>query len=221
MKRREDPRLLTGHGQYVDDIVLPGHAALHVRAQRRGARAASCASTSRPPRALDGVTAVLTATDLNPHAGSMQPTMMLTTPGAPLRPLADGDVRFVGEPIVLIVAGSRYLAEDAAELVEVEIESEPAVIDVEHALDDGVPVVHPELGTNLGAEMEFPVAPELAGAAFEETNVVRRTFRQQRHTPGPDGDAGDRRLVRAGRRRAARVDEHARTRTRRSRRSRA
>ena len=114
----------------------------------------------------------------------MQPTMMLTTPGAPLRPLADGDVRFVGEPIVLIVAESRYLAEDAAELVEVDIDDEPAVTDMEHALDEGVPIVHPELGTNLGAEMEFPISPELE-ALLQGEHVVRRTFRQQRHTPVP------------------------------------
>ena len=183
VKRREDPRLLTGHGQYVDDVMLPGM--LHCTFVRSDvARGRIVRVDTEAARALGGVIAVLAASELNPHAGSMQPTMMLTTPGAPLRPLAAGDVRFVGEPIVLIVAESRYIAEDAAELVEVEIDAEPAVVDFEHALDDGAPIVHPELGTNLGAEMAFPVAPELE-AVLQGDHVVRRTFRQQRHTPVP------------------------------------
>ena len=183
VKRREDPRLLTGHGRYVDDIVLPGM--LHCTFVRSDmARGRIVRVDTEAARALDGVIAVLTAADLNPFAGSMQPTMMLTTPGAPLRPLADDDVRFVGEPIVLIVAESRYLAEDAAELVEVDIDGEAAVIDVEHALDDGTPIVHPELGTNLGMEMAFPVGPELE-ALLQGDTAVHRTFRQQRHTPVP------------------------------------
>jgi carbon-monoxide dehydrogenase large subunit len=183
VKRREDPRLLTGHGRYVDDVVLPGM--LHCTFVRSDvARGRIVRVDTEAAAALEGVTTVLTARDLNPHAGVMQPTLLLTTPGAPLRPLADGDVRFVGEPIVLIVAVNRYVAEDAADLVEIEIDSDPAVIDVEHALDDGVPIVHPELGTNLGAEMAFPIAPELE-AVLEGQNVVRRTFRQHRHTPVP------------------------------------
>jgi carbon-monoxide dehydrogenase large subunit len=183
VKRREDPRLLTGHGRYVDDIVLPGM--LHCTFVRSdAARGRITRIDVTEARALDGVAAVLTAADLNADAGEMQPTMLLGMPGAPLRPLADGDVRFVGEPIVLIIAESRYVAEDAAELVEIDIEVEPAVIDLEHALDAGVPLVHPELGTNLGAEMEFPVAPELQ-ALLDGAGAVKRTFRQQRHNPVP------------------------------------
>jgi carbon-monoxide dehydrogenase large subunit len=183
VRRREDPRLLTGHGAYVDDVVLPGM--LHCTFVRSDvARGRIVRVDTAAAAALEGVTAVLTAADLNPHAGAMQPTLLLTTPGAPLRPLADGDVRFVGEPIVLIVASSRYVAEDAADLVEVDIDGEPAVIDVEFALDEGIPIVHPELGTNLGAEMVFPISPELE-AALAGDRVVRRTFRQHRHTPVP------------------------------------
>ncbi len=183
VKRREDPRLLTGHGHYVDDIVLPGM--VHCTFVRSDvARGRIVRVDVEEARAVDGVIAVLTAADLNPHAGSMQPTLLLDMPGAPLRPLADGDVRFVGEPIVLIVAESRYLAEDAAELVEIDIDVDPAVVDVEHALDDGVPFVHPELGSNLAAEMEFPIGPELQ-ALLDGDRVVRRTFRQQRHNPVP------------------------------------
>src|SRR4029079_2786243 len=65
-----------------------------------------------------------------------------------------------------------------------EIDAERPVVDFERALDEGAPIVHPELGTNLGAEMAFPVAPELE-TLLQGDNVVRRTFRQQRHTPVP------------------------------------
>ena len=103
----------------------------------------------------------------------MQPTLLLDVPGAPLRPLADGDVRFVGDPIVLIVAESRYVAEDAAELVEVDIEFETPVVDLEGALADGAPIVHPELGTNLAREMAFPIAPDLQALLDGEGDDVR------------------------------------------------
>ena len=137
---------------------------------------------------LPGVVAVFTADDLNPHAGSMQPTLLLDVPGAPLRPLADGDVRFVGDPIVLIVAESRYIAEDAADLVELDIEFETPVLDLEGALADGAPLVHSELRSNLAGEMAFPIAPDLQAlldGEGDEVRVVRRRFRQQRQTNVP------------------------------------
>jgi carbon-monoxide dehydrogenase large subunit len=185
VRRREDPRLLTGHGRYVDDITFPGM--LHCTFVRSDvARGRITHLDVAQARALEGVFAVLTADDLNPHAGTMQPTLLLDVPGAPLRPLAGGDVRFVGEPIVLVVAENRYVAEDAGDLVVLDVEPEPAVVDVERALDEGMPVVHPELGSNLGAEMAFPIAPELQGLLDGGApHVVQRTFRQHRHTPTP------------------------------------
>src|SRR5205085_1048491 len=99
VKRREDPRLLTGHGTYVDDIAFPGllHAAF-VRSHMARARIVSLDIAEA--KALPGVVAVLTAADLNAGAGSMQPTILLNDPSnAPLRPLADTDVRFVGEAV--------------------------------------------------------------------------------------------------------------------------
>src|SRR5207302_4001311 len=91
--RREDPRLLTGHGRYVDDVMLPGM--LHCSFVRSDvARGRITRLDVSAARALDGVIAVLTSADLHAHAGSMQPTMLLKMPGAPLRPLAEDDVRF-------------------------------------------------------------------------------------------------------------------------------
>ncbi|HWS47869.1 MAG TPA: xanthine dehydrogenase family protein molybdopterin-binding subunit [Acidimicrobiia bacterium] len=186
VQRVEDPRLLTGHGRYVDDVTVPGmlHCAFVRSDVARGSIVRVDASAAR---ALEGVVAVLTADDLNGHAGSMQPTILLTMAGAPLRPIAGGDVRFVGEPVALVVAESRYVAEDAAELVDVEIDPDRAVVDVERALDDDAPLVHPELDSNVGAEMAFPIAPELQALLDgpDAAHVVRRSFRQHRHTPVP------------------------------------
>ena len=98
------------------------HAARRVRAQRRRPRPHHASRRRRRAARSTGVVAVLTAADLNPRAGSMRPHAPIAEDGpcAPLRLLADGDVRFVGDPIALVVAESRYIAEDACELVEVD-----------------------------------------------------------------------------------------------------
>src|SRR5438105_552752 len=136
VKRKEDPRLVTGHGRYVDDVTVPGM--LHAAFLRSDvARGRITRLDVADARALDGVHAVLTAAELNGHvAGPMLPTMFADgTNGvsAPVRPLADGDVRFVGDPIALVIAESRYLAEDACELIDVEYEPLAAVVDFERA----------------------------------------------------------------------------------------
>ncbi len=187
VRRREDPRLLTGHGSYVDDVVVPGllHAAFvrsdlaHGRITRLDVDAA---------RALPGVRAVLTAADVNGAVGSMQPTMFQADPPpmpcAPLRPLAETDVRFVGDPIALVVAESRYVAEDACELVEVDYDPLPAVIDAETAADH-VGLVHPELGSNVAVQIASPPDPELDAIFESAPHVITETLVQHRHTNVP------------------------------------
>jgi carbon-monoxide dehydrogenase large subunit len=182
--RREDARLLTGQGRYTDDVALPGM--LHCAFVRSDvARGRITRLDTAAARALDGVVAVLTAADLNRDAGPMQPTLLLHAPGAPLRPLAEHDVRFVGDPVALVVAESRYLAEDAAELVEVELDAQRPLLDPERVVDETVELVHPELGTNVADEVAFPVAPELEALLRDAPHVVTETFRQHRQTNVP------------------------------------
>jgi aerobic carbon-monoxide dehydrogenase large subunit len=186
--RREDPRLLTGHGQYVDDVVVPGmlHAAF-VRSDL--ARGRITRLDVEAARAVPGVRAVLTGADLNVGLGSMQPTMFQgdqpPSPCAPLRPLADRDVRFVGDPIALVVAESRYLAEDAGELVEVDLEPLPPVIDPERAVAETVELVHPELGSNVAQRTESPPDPALDAVFDGAAHLVTETIVQHRHTCVP------------------------------------
>ncbi|HEX4490241.1 MAG TPA: xanthine dehydrogenase family protein molybdopterin-binding subunit [Acidimicrobiia bacterium] len=185
VKRREDPRLLTGHGEYVDDIAFPGllHAAF-VRSHM--ARGRITRLDVEAARALPGVIAVLTAADVNPHAGSMQPTMLLNdASNAPLRPLADGDVRFVGDAVAMVVAENRYIAEDACDLVELDIDPLPAVLDFETAASDTVNLVHPEKGTNVAQEAEFPRDAAWDDVVVRAAHVVTETFYQHRQTNVP------------------------------------
>ena len=181
--RKEDARLLTGRGTYTDDIQLPGmlHAAFVRSHVARGTIAKLDTSAAL---ALDGVVAVFTGDDLNDGVGSMQPTMMLEAGGPPLKPLTVGEVRFVGDPVAIVVAETRYLAEDAVDLVELEIDPLPPIVDPEASATDS-DLVHPELGTNVNALAEVPPDPEweelLAGAA----HVVKARLTQARQTPVP------------------------------------
>ena len=185
--RREDPRLLTGHGTYVDDVVVPGmlHAAF-VRSDLPRARITRIDADAA--RALDGVRAVLTGPELNPGLGSFQPTMFQgdapPSPCAPLRALADGDVRFVGDPVALVVAESRYVAEDACELIEIEYEALKPIIDPEAAAA-AIDLVHPELGSNIAMQVPTPPDPELDAAFEQAAHVVRERLVQHRHTNVP------------------------------------
>jgi aerobic carbon-monoxide dehydrogenase large subunit len=138
--RVEDARLLTGHGTFVDDVVRPGM--LHgcfVRSPL--ARARIVAVDASEALALEGVHAVFFAGDLNPDVREQWYTLIgRDVPDVPRPPLAEGEVRFAGAPVALVVAGDRYIAEDAAELVAVDYEPLPPVVDYVTARDSGEPV---------------------------------------------------------------------------------
>jgi len=184
VKRREDPRLLTGHGRYCDDIALPGM--LHAAFLRSDVPAGKIRRIdTSAAAALPGVRAVLIGADLNPVSGPLWTTTMgPPVYGPPLAPLAQDDVRFVGDPIAVVVASSRYVAEDACELIEVDIDATTAVASMADAVADGAPVVHPELGTNV---VDVPRAedPDLDAIFATAPHVVTRTFSLSRVTNVP------------------------------------
>src|SRR5262245_48037331 len=147
LKRSEDPRLIRGEGQYVDDLAMPGLAHLaFLRSPHAHARVLGIRTDAA--RKGPGVLAVLTAGDLP----ALKPTpYMATLPGLkawPYRALADRLVDTTGVPVAAVVAESAALARDALDLIGVEYEPLPAVADAEHALSPEAPLVHPELGTN-------------------------------------------------------------------------
>ena len=131
--RVEDPRLLRGRARYIDDVRVPG--TLHVVFVRSPFGHAAIRSVdAAQARALDGVAAVVTAADL-PDGLEIVTTSSRPEAKEGRRPLLPADrVRYVGEPVAAVVASSRYAAEDAAELVEVEYEPLEAFVDAEQAL---------------------------------------------------------------------------------------
>ncbi len=183
--RREDARFLTGRGRFVDDIAVPGtlHAAF---ARSDVARGRIVSVDIEAARALPGVVAVYTASDLN-HLVLDQWTdqELLHPPIRPYRLLADGDVRFVGEPIAVVVAESRYIAEDAVDEIVIDIEQLPALVDYQRALDPDAVIVHPELGSNVSREMPDAPNPALDEIFATAPVVLTETFRQHRYLCAP------------------------------------
>jgi aerobic carbon-monoxide dehydrogenase large subunit len=158
IRRNEDPRLLTGGATFVDDVALPGmlHVAF-VRSVHAHARLRSIDTTNA--RVLPGVVAVLTADDLGalwkpgPLLVAPPPIDALVFNQRTQPPLARDIVRHVGEPIAIVVATSRYVAEDAAALVYVDAEPSAAVTDLEAAIAPGSPLVHEDVGSNIAAHV--------------------------------------------------------------------
>jgi aerobic carbon-monoxide dehydrogenase large subunit len=147
--RKEDPRLLTGRGQFVDDIALPGM--LHVAFARSPiARGKIVSMSTDAARALPGVHAVYTQADLAKIKVAMM-SFYLTPPDIAITPLADGHVAYVGDPVALVIADDRYIAEDAASLVEVQYAEETPVVTIADA-KIGAPV-HPGTDSNIAASM--------------------------------------------------------------------
>jgi carbon-monoxide dehydrogenase large subunit len=173
-----------GRGRFVDDVTETrvAHVAF-VRSVVASARILHVDTSVA--EAVPGVFAVLTAEDLAPHCPGWRG--LLSWPGmvaAEQTALATGVVRHVGEPVVLVVATSRAVAEDAAEAVLVDYEELPAVLDPVAALTADSPLVHEDLGTNLCFGSPFGTGD--VEAAFEAADtVVEVQVRTSRHTAVP------------------------------------
>ena len=155
-RAKEHPRFVAGRGRYVADIALPGmkHVAL-VASPHASARIVSI--DTRAARAAPGVLCVLTGEEFCANTDSLP--VGVDAPKVTRFALARDVVRYAGEWVAAVVADSRALAEDAAELVEVEYESLPHVIDAEKALAPGAPLVHPAHGSNLLYRRKFVWGP--------------------------------------------------------------
>jgi carbon-monoxide dehydrogenase large subunit len=184
VERIEDLRFLRGRGQYVDDVTRPGllHAAILRSAVAHG-NIRSIDTTAA--RAMPGVRAVITAAGI----GFPVPTIPLRQEPLPAfrqyeQPvIAHGKVRYVGEPIAVVVADKQAIAEDALELIEVDIESLPAVADRDSARSDKM-LLFEAAGTNLTATLTAVKGD--ADAAFARAPYTRRErFQVQRFTAVP------------------------------------
>lgn len=180
--RREDARFLLGRGRFTDDLMLPrmAHAAAlaspHAHARIRSI------DTQRA-RALPGVYAVLTGRELAQLVGPM-PT--LSSPPVIQHCVAVEKVRHVGEPVAVVAAVNRYVAEDALALIDVDYEPLPSVVDPEQSIQaTGDALLHPEHGSNVVHRSRYAWGPVKEAFATAGARVVRRRFRWPRVSPQP------------------------------------
>lgn len=190
IRRREDPRLITGSATYTDDIRLPGmaHAAFlrspHAHARIRRIDVSKAA-------ALPGVVAVFTGADLEGQVGTIPtawliPASDLKTPPHPA--LARDRVRYVGDAVAMVVAEDPYTARDALDLIEVEYEPLPAVVDQEKAMQPGAPQLHDGVPGNVAFHWTAGDRDKTARAIADAQSapdgvVVRQRLRNHRLIP--------------------------------------
>src|SRR5690625_662823 len=185
LKRREDPRLITGKGKFTDDIQLQGmlYAAM-LRSPHAHAKIKSINTVNAEQ--ADGVVAIYTGKDLQ---GKMEPIPTawlppdsnMQTPDHPA--LAIDKVRYVGDAVAMVVAESRYAARDALDLIDVEYEVLPTNVDQEQAMADNATLLHDGVENNLAYHWK---AGSVADEVFDQAEVViKQRFRQQRLIPNP------------------------------------
>src|SRR5881296_3235635 len=183
--RNEDPRLLQGRGCFVDDVQLAGvlHAAV-LRSPHAHARIVSIDAARA--RGLPGIALVLTAADLgelDQPTPLLIPNPALTHPRTP-RPLAADEVRYVGEPVALVISDSRYLAEDALEAIEVTWQPLPVVASLDAARAEGAPLVHADVPGNRAARLAQRVG-DPDGAFARASRVLRERLSIERSCGSP------------------------------------
>ena len=189
--RREDQRLITGHGIYTADVNLPGQAhAAFVRADRAHALIRAIDTTAA--RSVPGVLAVYTAADTDP-ADFKVPGVLVGYPGRggmkvivpPWLPFARDRVRYVGEELAVVVAESVAAAQDAAGLVEVDYEDQPAVAHPQDAIKPDAPQVHAGVPGNVVFDYEYGDEAATAAAFAAAQHKVRLNLDSQRVAPCP------------------------------------
>ncbi|HUA72710.1 MAG TPA: xanthine dehydrogenase family protein molybdopterin-binding subunit [Solirubrobacteraceae bacterium] len=175
LRRKEDPRLITGRASYVDDINLTGQLwAAWVRSPEAHAKIVSIDTSGAKER--DGIVAVYTNEDLDMEAGLpmnwVPPGVTVNTPEHWV--LAKSAVKHVGDPVALVIGEDRYGVVDAAEGVVVEYDPLPVVTDPERALEDGSPLVHEQFGTNKVCDWSLGGGDLEAGFAEADVIIERR-----------------------------------------------
>ena len=178
--RKEDPHILTGGGSYVDSLNLEGaRYVTFVRSTVPHALVRSIDTSAA--RTAPGVEAIYTADEVDIGPFPPNPFFPQLDQRFLRWPLAKDRVRFVGEPIVAIVAANRYLGADAAELVVIDYEPLPVVMDMEAAATNEI-LLFPELGTNIGAQLDLPPIDDL----FDRADVVvEQRMINRRMAPAP------------------------------------
>jgi carbon-monoxide dehydrogenase large subunit len=189
--RSEDPTLVTGKGRFTDDVNLPGQAyAVIVRS--RNAHGIIRGIATEAARKMPGVLGVYTGDDL---VAAGYGTFKCIVPfnnrdGSPMKkpprtPLATGKVRFVGDPVAFVVAETLLQAKDAAEAVDLDIETLPAVTDPEAASRPGAPVLYDEAPDNVALDFHYGDSDKVAAAFAQAAHVTRLKLDNSRVVVNP------------------------------------
>lgn len=182
VKRKEDERFVAGKGRYTDDIVLPNMTYAHiVRSPHAHAKLTSI--NVDKAKAHPGVVAVFTGKDMQDDGVASVPNGWglgddMREPPHP--PLAVGKVRHVGDGVAVVIAEDRYIAKDAAELVEVDYEVLPAVTDGARAIEPGAPAVHDEAPDNISFKWELGDQAATEEAFKNAHHITKLEFINQR-----------------------------------------
>jgi 2-furoyl-CoA dehydrogenase large subunit len=179
--RVEDKRLLTGQGKYIDDLgttINTGHAAI-LRSPHPHAyiKSIDTAEAEKMP----GVKGVVTGQDIK---DLLKPFSVGVTAPVKYYPLAIDKVRYVGEPVVIVVAKDRYTAEDALEKIKVSYESLPPIVDIEETMKEDAPILHENVGSNIANHREFHYG-DVDKAFSEADRIVKHKFKFPKYTATP------------------------------------
>jgi 2-furoyl-CoA dehydrogenase large subunit len=181
MPRVEDRRLLTGQGKYIDDIGTPANTA-HAAILRSSYPHANIMSidTSEAEQ-VAGVKAVITGSQIKEY---LNPFSVGVSAPVHYYPLAIEKVRFVGEPVAVVLAKNRYIAEDALDKIKVKYESLPPVIDIEKSMDEDAPLLHENVGSNIANHRTFNYGN--VDKSFEEADrIVKHKYLFPKYTAIP------------------------------------
>jgi carbon-monoxide dehydrogenase large subunit len=186
--RREDPRLITGGGRYVEDLVRPGTLAMAV-VRSPHAHARITGIDTAQAQAIPGVVAVLTAADFKgalTGTHPVAPAFVAEKHTVPERfPIAESEVCFQGEPVAVVIAESRKIANDGAGAVEVQYEALPAVQDLIGATEAASPRVNATAPDNIGWDLTFSPEDNVKDGFGQAEIVVKERILQQRLAPMP------------------------------------
>jgi carbon-monoxide dehydrogenase large subunit len=186
VRRKEDPRILSGRGNYVADIELPGmlHATF-LRSPFAHARIRHIDASEA--RRAPGVVAVYTGEDLAPFVdiGQVGIVAKFNVPGPSFPIIAIDKVRLVGDLVALVVAETRALAEDACELIDVDYDELPAIASAERAFDPNAPLIFDDAAGNIAGGPNTVSHGDVDGAFAKGDRTLRVTLRQHRHQNVP------------------------------------
>jgi CO/xanthine dehydrogenase Mo-binding subunit len=189
VRRKEDPRLITGSSTYVDDVQIPGmlHAAIFRSPYAHGVIKGVDVSAAE---AAPGVVAVITGDTLTRILKTTNTETQDETTGEgddndeiqvpPIHPLAIDKVRYVGEPVAVVVAATRAQAVDAAELVELDVDMLDVVTDVFAAMEDGAPQLYDQVANNIGATVGGTRGADIDAAFANAAFTTKARIRSQR-----------------------------------------